>query len=94
MHLPSEILFHNTTGVQRGNILEWEQSFQDRLAGIPLDMQVHVGTESILFTTLMLFGETIVAAALTFALVVWWIARRGREVELPSPNSQLPTPRA
>ena len=82
MHLPSEILFHNTqTGVLRGNILEWEQPLRDRLAGAPLDLQVHVDTESILFTTLTLFGMAILAAALTFALVIWWIARRGREGE-------------
>jgi hypothetical protein len=30
----------------------------------------------------MLFGATIVAAALSFALVLWWIARRGREAEM------------
>jgi hypothetical protein len=91
MHLPSEIVFHNTpTGVQRGNILEWEQPLRERLAGTPLDVQVHVETESILLTTLMLFGATIVAAVATFALVIWWIARRGRDAELPTPNSQLP----
>jgi hypothetical protein len=80
MHLPSQIVFHNTReGVQRGNILEWEQPLSARLAGEPLDLQVHVETDSILFTTLMLFGMTIVAALVAFALVVWWIARRGRE---------------
>ncbi len=91
MHLPSEIVFHNTTGVRRGNILEWEQPLRDRLAGVPLDLQVQVETESILFTTLMLFGMTVVAAAAAFALAVWWIARRGRGAELPTPNSQLPS---
>jgi hypothetical protein len=90
MHLPSEIVFHNTPGgVLRGNILEWEQPLRDRLAGSPLDLQVHVETASILLTTLMLFGTTIVAALLTFALVIWWMARRGQE-QLPTPNSQLP----
>lgn len=79
MHLPSEILFHNAPeGPQRGNILVWEQPLTERLKGTPLDLQVHVETESILFTTLLLFGSTVVAAAMTFALVVWLIARRGR----------------
>jgi hypothetical protein len=83
MHLPSEIVFHNAPGgVERGNILEWEQPLVDRLLGVPLDLQVHLETESILFTTLLLFGTTVVAALLTFALVVWWIARRGREGEM------------
>jgi hypothetical protein len=88
MHLPSEIVFHNTpTGVLRGNILEWEQPLRERLAGAPLALEVHVETASILFTTLMLFGTTIVAALVTFALVIWWIARRGREGEAAASTS-------
>jgi hypothetical protein len=79
MHLPSEILFHNTGGeIQRGNILEWEQPLIDRLEGEPLELQAHIATESILYTTLLLFGATIAAAAATFGAVVWWVARRGR----------------
>ena len=82
MHLPSEIVFHNSqAGVLRGNILEWEQPLAARLRGEPLDLQVHVETESILFSTLLLFATAVVAAALTFAVVVWWIARRGRHDE-------------
>ena len=81
MHLPSEILFHNVPSgqVQRGNILEWEQLLVDRLRGTTLDLQVQLETESILFTVLRLFVWTIAAAAATFGLVVWWIARRGRD---------------
>lgn len=79
MHLPSEIPFHNSPGgVQRGNILEWEQLLSDRMAGAPLELEVHLEPDSILFTTLMLFGSTVVAAAMAFALLLWWIARRGR----------------
>lgn len=78
MHLPSEIVSHNSAeGPQRGNILIWEQPLVERLKGTPLDLQVHIETESILFTTLLLFGSTVVAAALAFALVVWWIVRHG-----------------
>jgi hypothetical protein len=84
MHLPSEILFHNSPSgtVERGNILEWAQPLRDRLGGAPLDLQVDLETESILFTTLVLFGTTVVAAGATFVLVVWWIARRGRDNEM------------
>jgi hypothetical protein len=88
MHLPSEILFHNTGGeIERGNILEWEQPLADRLNGEPLELQAHIATESILYTTLLLFGATIAAAAATFAAVIWWVSRRGRAAdvaELPS----------
>jgi hypothetical protein len=73
--------------VLRGNILEWEQPLRERLAGAPLALEVHVETASILFTTLMLFGTTIVAALVTFALVIWWIARRGREGEAAASTS-------
>jgi hypothetical protein len=88
MHLPSEIPFHNSpAGVQRGNILEWEQPLSDRLNGTPLDLQVQLEPESILYTTLMLFGSTVVAAALTFALLIWWVVRRGRQSEMAESRS-------
>ena len=84
MHLPSEILSHNAPSgqVERGNILEWEQPLTERLAGRPVDMEVDLESESILFTTLLLFGSTIVAAAAALTLAVWWIARRGRQSEI------------
>jgi hypothetical protein len=84
MHLPSEIVFHNAPSgqVERGNILVWEQPLADRLAGVPLQLQVQLEPESILFTTLMLFGTTVAAAAAAFALAVWWIARKGRDAEM------------
>jgi hypothetical protein len=89
LHLPSEIVFHNAPSgeIARGNILEWEQPLAERLAGRPVEMDVNLERESILYTTLLLFASTMVAAAATFALVVWWIARRGREVAGP-PSAQ------
>src|SRR5688500_4706356 len=83
MHLPSEILFHNSSAdVRRGNILEWEQPLSTRSGGEPLELRVQMAPESILYTTLLLFGSTVVAAALTFAAVVWWLARRGRHTDI------------
>jgi uncharacterized membrane protein len=35
-------------------------------------------SQSILRNTLLLFVATIVAAGLTFLVVIWWVARRGR----------------
>jgi hypothetical protein len=83
MHIPSEIPYHNAPSrkTERGNILRWEQPLAARLKGEPLDVEVRMEPESILYSTLMLFGLTIVAAAMTFGLVIWWIARRGRESE-------------
>ena len=81
MHIPSEILFHNADGVQRGNILEWDQPLAARLEGEALDLQVNMEPRSILYSTLLLFGGTILAAAATFAIVIWLIARKGRVAE-------------
>ena len=86
MHIPSEILFHNTTGVQRGNILEWDQPLTARLAGEPLDLQVNMESRSILYSTLLLFGGTILAVAATFAIVIWLVARKGRAAEAARPS--------
>ena len=81
VHLPSRINFHNSpTGVERGNILVWEQTLRDRLAGAPLRMEARIQTESILYRTLWLFGGTFIAAMLALAAVVWWVSRRGRNV--------------
>ena len=83
MHLPSRIPIHNAPHtVERGNILVWEQPLTARLKGEPLDIQVQLETESILVRTLVLFGSTIVAAVLTFALVIWWMVRKGGESEM------------
>jgi hypothetical protein len=84
LHLPSEVLSHNSPSgrIERGNILEWEQPLSDRLAGRTLNLAVDLEPESILYTTLILFGASIAAAAVTLVLVIWWIARRGRESEV------------
>ena len=83
MHVPSEILFENSAeDVRRGNILEWEQPLSARLRGEPLDLRVQMAPESILYSTLLLFGSTILVAVLAFALVLWWVARRGRPADV------------
>ena len=81
MHIPSEIPYHNAPSRQteRGNILRWEQPLAARLKGEPLDVEVRMEPESILYSTLLLFGFTVVAAAMTFGIVIWWVVRRGRD---------------
>jgi hypothetical protein len=92
MHLPSRITYHNAPShrTERGNILEWEQTLADRLRGTPIDIDVQLETQSILARTLLLFGTAVVAALVTLAVVIWWIARRGhaagsRGQEAPGP---------
>jgi hypothetical protein len=79
MHLPSAVVFHNAPSgqVERGNILEWEQSLADRMMGKPVDIRVQIEPTSILAHTMWLFGGTIAAAFAAFAGVVWWIRRSG-----------------
>src|SRR5262249_52931363 len=80
LHLPSKIRYHNTRGVEsRGNILVWEQPLADRLRGEPISIEARMDTQSILYTTLWLFGITFVAVAVAFAVVIWWVMRRGVE---------------
>jgi hypothetical protein len=81
IHIPSEIPYHNAPSrkTERGNILRWEQRLDARLKGEPIDVEVRMEPESILYSTLILFGLTVIAAALTFAFVLWWIVRRGRD---------------
>jgi hypothetical protein len=82
MHLPSEVVAHNSPGrIARGNILEWDQPLGERLAGRTLNISVDLAPESILYTTLILFGSSVLAALAALASIVWWIARRGRDTE-------------
>jgi hypothetical protein len=81
LHLPSRIHFHNSPHTtERGNTLVWEQTLQDRLTGVPLEMEARMDTESILYQTVWLFGGTFLAALSLLAMVVWWIGRKGRRV--------------
>jgi hypothetical protein len=80
LHLPSKIRYHNTLGIEsRGNILAWEQPLSDRLRGEPLQIEARMDTQSILYTTLWLFGVTFVIVVAAFTGVIWWVMRRGTE---------------
>jgi hypothetical protein len=76
LHLPSKIRYHNSGRETRGNILTWEQPLASRLRGTPLTLDARMDPQSILYRTLWLFGWTIVAVAITFVLIIWWV--RGR----------------
>jgi hypothetical protein len=90
LHVPSRIEWHNvrrledgTTGeIDRGNILTWEQYLSDRRAGTPIQMEVRMSSQSILYRTLFLFGGAMIAAFAVLALAVWLTIRRGRKQAL------------
>ena len=78
LHLPSKIEYYTLPGVfKRGNILVWEQPFAERQRNEPLALEARVQTQSILYRALWLFGATCAAVAAAFALLIWWILRRG-----------------
>jgi len=94
LHLPSKVLYHNSrdlltdeTGtVERGNILGWEQHLADRLDGTPLDLEVRMESQSILYRTLWLFAGAFLAALTLLASLIWWTVRKGRrQAATPAP---------
>ncbi len=80
LHLPARIRFHTAPShrVERGNILEWEQSLADRLKGVPIRMEARMDQESILYTTVTLFAAMGGLVAICFAVIVWMVVRKGR----------------
>jgi hypothetical protein len=90
LHLPSRIRYHNARTIdgiagelERGNILTWPQTLQDRLAGKPVDIEVEMESTSILHTTLWLFGGAFLAAVAVLAVIIWVTIRRGRKTPWP-----------
>jgi len=81
LHLPSRIEYHNagSDNLRRGNILVWEQAFAERHEGVPLTMDVRVASQSILHSTLWLFGLSAALALTVLGGVVWWMVRRRDE---------------
>jgi hypothetical protein len=79
LHLPSRIPFHNAPSrtVERGNILSYEQPLTARAKGEPLDIEVHMEQDSILFQTLALFGGMAVLALTVLGLFIWRISKKG-----------------
>ena len=79
-HLPSRVTFHNspTREIRRGNIIVWEQLLNERRQGVPIEVEIRMDSESILASTLLLFGTMIALVAISFVLFIWFIKRRGR----------------
>jgi hypothetical protein len=86
MHLPSRIRYHDAPSkqVERGNILAWEQPLAARLAGVPVQIEVRLDTQSILYRTLWLFGLMILLAVSMFVVLINWIVRKGRARAAPA----------
>ncbi len=90
----------------RGNILVWEQPLAKRLGGAPLiapaaddpagmkrlpDMEVVMEPTSILSGALWLFGVSAITALAVVALLLWWVASRGKRRLSGRPQGAAPT---
>ena len=84
VHVPSKVVYHNVDRVRRGNILAWEQPLTRRLAGVPLELEARMETQSILYRTLWLFGAALLAVAAMFALIIWRVVKRSARHPLPA----------
>ena len=99
LHLPSRIQWHNardletneTSGVERGNILAWEQHLSDRLAGQPVTIEVRMDSQSILYRTLWLFAGAFLAAVLVLAGAIWLTMRKGARQAVNAPSGAGPS---
>ena len=88
LHLPSKITYHNSRDLEtnetkdaaRGNILAWEQHLADRLDGRPVDIEIKMESQSILYRTLWLFAAAFGSAVLVLVLLIWWTVRKGRSL--------------
>ena len=81
IHVPSVVTYHNagSPNLRRGNIVVWEQPLQDRLRGQPLELEVQMQPQSILYRTLILFASMFAAVAVLFGLVIWRVVRAGQK---------------
>ena len=85
VHLPSRITWHNArdletnepSDVQRGNILAWEQQLTDRLDGRPVEIEVRIDGQSILYRTIWLFVAPSRRRSCCLGLLVWLTMRKG-----------------
>jgi hypothetical protein len=90
LHLPSKIIWHNVKrledgsngAIDRGNILTFEQYLRDRRAGRPVEMEVQMDSQSILYRTLWLFAGAFLAAVLVLIMLIWVTMRRAKGKQL------------
>jgi hypothetical protein len=80
LHLPARIRYHNAgaDNLKRGNILVWEQSLAARQAGTPLAIEARMDSESILYSTLLLFAVSGALALGVLAIIIWLVSRKSK----------------
>jgi hypothetical protein len=91
-HVPSKVYEHKNAseGVERGNILSWQQPLADALRGSPLEFGARMDERSILLSTVSLFAGAIVAAVALLGAMFYWVIRKGRR-ELRAQDGSPPS---
>ena len=64
--------------MERGNILVWEQTLADRLKGTPVHIEARMESQSILYSTITLFGAMAAVVVVLFAGIIWWAVQEGQ----------------
>jgi hypothetical protein len=79
IHFPSPVHHHNSdTGVERGNIITWEQPIAKHLEGEPLHMVARFDRRTVLAATLMILAVAIGLAVLIIVISLYVLVRIGR----------------
>jgi hypothetical protein len=80
-HLPSRVHEHRNAaaGVERGNIVAWQQHVAHGRDGQPLVVGALMDSRSILGATIALFAAAVALALALLAIGLWLIVRHGRK---------------
>lgn len=79
VHFPSPVRHHNSdTGIERGNIITWEQSLSDHLAGEPLHIEARFERRTVLRVTLTLLAVALSVVVFVISASIFILVRIGR----------------
>ncbi len=78
-HFPSTVRFHNSSaGIQRGNIVGWEQTVTEYFASPELVVDARFERRSVLATTFAILGAAVAAVLFCVASLLFLMVRKGR----------------
>jgi hypothetical protein len=94
IHFPSPVRNHNSeTGVERGNIITWEQPVVDHLEGEPFHIEARFDRRTVFSVTLTLLAIALGVVVLTVSASLYIVVRIGRRqlaAQTGRPGSSTP----
>lgn len=79
-HLPSQVTYHNSpSGVERGNILGWEQTFDGLRRQGALKLEARFGRRSVLSATVQILAMALLAVITVVVMAFALMIRKGRK---------------